>query len=76
MDNRPSVDMHITFKDTKNARHIRCRFHFVKQGVQDDWHTLVWINNQSMVADGMEKVIVNKDLLRKIQYMLTSIGRD
>jgi hypothetical protein len=51
MDNRSAVDMNISFKDTKNARHIRRINHFVKQGVQDEWHTLAWIRNQSMVAD-------------------------
>jgi hypothetical protein len=30
MDNISSVDMSITFKDIKNARHTRRRFHFVK----------------------------------------------
>ena len=33
MDNRSAVDMSVTFKDTKNAHHIRRHFHFVKQGV-------------------------------------------
>jgi hypothetical protein len=72
MDNRSTVYMFTTFKDTKNARHIRRIFHFVKQGVQDEWHTLVWISNQSMVADGMTKVLAKKDLLHKIQYCTCS----
>ena len=76
MDNRSAVDMSITFKDTKNSRHIRRRFHFVKQGVEDEWHLLVWLSNVAMVADGMTKVLPKKDLLHKVQYMLTSIDRD
>jgi hypothetical protein len=76
MDNISAVDMSINFKDTKNARHTMRRFHVVKQGVQDEWQTLVWISNKSMVADGMTKVLAKKELLHKIQYMLTSIGRD
>jgi hypothetical protein len=31
MDNRSAVDMIINFKEAKNARHIRCRSHFVKK---------------------------------------------
>jgi hypothetical protein len=76
MDIRSSVDMSITFKDTKNARHIRRGFHFVKQGVKGEWHTLVQISNQSTVTDGMSKIEAKKDLLHQIQYMPTSIDRD
>ena len=41
MDKRSAVDMSVSFKDTKNAHHIRCRFHFVKQGVEQLWHKLI-----------------------------------
>jgi hypothetical protein len=75
MNNRPSVDMSITFKDTKNAMYIMYRFYFVKQRVQNAGQPIVWISNQSMVADGMSKVLSKKDLLHKIQYMLNSIDR-
>jgi hypothetical protein len=69
MENISAVDKsitNITFKDTKNAKHIRCRFHLVKQGVPGAWHTFVWINNQSMVADVMTKLLPKKDILHKI----------
>jgi hypothetical protein len=52
--------MIITFKDTKNAIHIRCILHFLKQGVQDVKHTHVWIRNQTMVDDDMTKVFPKK----------------
>ena len=51
MDNKSAVDMIVSFNDTKNACHIRHRFHFVKQGVEQLWHKLNWIRNQYMVAD-------------------------
>ena len=41
MANRSAVDMSVTFKDTKNTRHIRRCFPFVKQGVDQKWHKLV-----------------------------------
>jgi hypothetical protein len=47
MDNRSAVDMSITFKDIDNTMHISRTFYFVKQGVRDEWHTLVWISNKS-----------------------------
>ena len=62
MDNRSAVDMSISFKDTKNARHIRRRFHFVKQGVEQNWHKLIWISNEFMVADVTTKILSKKPL--------------
>jgi hypothetical protein len=76
MDNRSAVDMSHTFKDTKNARHIRRRFHFVKQGVQDSWHKLVWISNEFMLADGMTKVLAKSNLLNIVKYILTLIEKE
>ena len=62
MDNRSAVDMSISFKDTKNARHIRRRFHFVKQGVEQSWHKLTWIRNEFMVVDMKTKILSKKPL--------------
>jgi hypothetical protein len=70
------LDMIITCKDTNNARHVRCLFHAMKQGLQYEWHTPVWISNQCMVADGMTKVLAINDLIHKIQYMLTIIDTE
>jgi hypothetical protein len=49
MDNRSAVDTSITFKNTKNARHIRRIFHVMKQGIQYEWHTLVSWNTLSRI---------------------------
>ena len=57
MDNKSAVDMSLTFKDTKNSRHIRRRFHFVKQGTEEKWHSLTWISNEFMLADVMTKIL-------------------
>jgi hypothetical protein len=76
MDNRSSVDMSITLKDTKNNMHIRRKFHFVKQGIYYEFDTLVWIRKHSMVTDGMAKVLDKKYLMHKIQCMITIIDRN
>jgi hypothetical protein len=77
MDNIPAVDTSITFKDTKNARHIRHIFNFAKQCVYNEWHTLVWIITQYIVTDSIADIfLAKKDLMHKIQYILTSIVRD
>ena len=70
MDNKSAVDMSVTFKDTKNARHICRRFHFVKQGVEQNWHKLVWISNQYMVADVMTKTLQRKALEDQVQWFM------
>jgi hypothetical protein len=71
MDNKSAVDMSVSFKDTKNARHIRRRFHFVKQGVEQFWHKLKWISNQFMVADVMTKILCKKPLEDQTQWFMT-----
>jgi hypothetical protein len=68
MDTIPNVYI---FKDTTNKSYTGCVFHFVKSGVQDARHTLVLISNHSMVADAITKLLVKKELLHKVQYMLT-----
>ena len=71
MDNRSAVDMSVTFKDTKNARHIRRRFHFVKQGQDTKWHKLTWISNLFMLADVMTKILTRKSLEDQLQWFMT-----
>ena len=70
LDNRYAVDMSVTFKDTKNARHIRRHFHFLKQGVDQKWHKLVWISIQFMCADVLTKILQKKPLEDMIQWFV------
>ena len=70
MDNKSAVDMSVSFKDTKNARHIRRRFHFVKQGSEQNWHKLTWISNQFMVADVTTKTLSQKSLESQTQWFM------
>jgi hypothetical protein len=70
MDNKSAVDMSVSFKDTKNARHIRRRFHFVKQGSEQNWHKLIWISNQFMVADVTTKILSQKSLESQTQWFM------
>jgi hypothetical protein len=67
IDNRSALDISITFKYTTNARHVYHRFHFLKQGVEQECHLLVWLSNLAMVADAMTKSFPKKDLLHKVQ---------
>ena len=71
MDNRSAVDMSLTFTDTKNAHHIRRRFHFVKQGAEQNWHKLTWISNEFMVADVKTKILQKKPLEDQVKWFMT-----
>ena len=71
MDNKSAVDMSVSFNNTKNAHHIRHRFHFVKQGVEQMWHKLTWISNQFMVADVTTKTLCNKPLEDQTKWFMT-----
>jgi hypothetical protein len=70
MDSKSAVDMSMSFKDTKNARHIRRRFHFVKQGHEQKWHMLKWISNEFMVADITTKILAKKALEDQLQWCM------
>ena len=70
MENKSAVDMSVSFKDTKNAHHIHCRFHFVKQGLEQLWHKLIWISNQYMVADVTTKPLCNKPLEYQTKWFM------
>ena len=70
MDNKLAVDMSETFKDTKNARHIGRRFHFVKQGTEQNWHTLKWISNEFMLADVMTKILQKGALISQLKWFM------
>ena len=63
--------MSVSFNDTKNAHHIHRRFHFVKQGVEQLWHKLMWISNQLMVADVTTKNFCKKPLDDQTQWFMT-----
>ena len=76
LDNCSAVDMSHTFKDAKNARHIRRHFNFVKQGLQENCHKLVWISDEFMLADGMTKVLAKSNLLNIVKYILTLIEKE
>ena len=71
MDSKSDVDMSVSFKDTKNAHHIHRRFYFVKQGVEQLWHKLIWISNQYMVADVTTKILCKKPLEYQTQWFMT-----
>ena len=71
MDNKSAVDMSISFRDTKNAHHIHRRFHFVKQGVEQLWHKLIWISNQFMVAHVSTKTFCRNTLEYHTQWFMT-----
>jgi hypothetical protein len=72
MDNKSAVDMSVTFKDTKNSRHIRRRFHFVKQGTEENWHCLTWISNEFMLADVMTKILQKGALWAQLKWFMKS----
>ena len=71
MDNKSAVDMSISFKDTKNVCHIHHRFHFVKQGVEQIWHKLIWIRNQFLVSEIATKTLCKKPLEYQTQWLMT-----
>ena len=55
MDSQAAIWMAAADRDTQRTRHISRRFHFVREGVARQQHSLVWIGTKSMVADILTK---------------------
>jgi hypothetical protein len=43
IDNRSAVDMGASFKDTQRTRHMMRRYHYVREGIDNKQHALIWI---------------------------------
>jgi hypothetical protein len=41
IDNRSAVDMGATFKDTQRTLHMMRRYHYVREGVENNQHALI-----------------------------------
>jgi hypothetical protein len=57
IDNRVAVDMGASFKDTQRTRHVMRRYHYMREGVESNQHTLIWITNNAKVADMGTKIL-------------------
>jgi len=55
VDNQATVRMSKNYKITNKNRHIRRRWHFVRQGTMDKLFKLVWIRAEDQLADDMTK---------------------
>ncbi len=71
IDNRSSVDMGTSFKDTQRTRHMMRRYHHVREGVESNQHVLVWITNSAQVADMGTKILgrILLDLFKELIFV-------
>ncbi len=57
IDNRSAVDMGASFKSTQRTRHMMRRYHYVRVGVENNQHALIWIKTTAQVADKGTKIL-------------------
>jgi hypothetical protein len=57
IDNRSAVDMGASFKDTQRTRHMMRRYHYVREGIENKQHALIWITNAAQIADMGTKIL-------------------
>jgi hypothetical protein len=57
IDNRSTVDMGASFKDTQRTQHMMRRYHYVREGVESNQHALIWIPTNAQVAHVGTKII-------------------
>jgi hypothetical protein len=49
--------MGASFKDTQRTRHMMRRYNYVREGVENNQHTLIWITTNAQVADIGTKIL-------------------
>ena len=55
VDNQATVRMSKNYKVTSKNHHVRRRWHFVRQGVQNNLFTLQWVPGKDQLADDCTK---------------------
>jgi hypothetical protein len=69
--NRIVVDMGASFEDTQRTRYMR--YHYVREGVENNQHSLIWITTNAQVADIGTKIL-GRTLLDSL-YLSNSLSR-
>ncbi len=49
--------MGVSFKDMQRTRHMMRRYHHMREGVESNQYTLIWITTTAQVADTGTKIL-------------------
>ncbi len=49
--------MGANFKDTQRTRYMMRRYHYVREGVENNQHSMIWITTNAQVADIGTKIL-------------------
>ncbi len=55
--NMSAIDMGASFKDTQRTRYMMRRYHYVREGVENNQHSMIWITTNAQVADIGTKIL-------------------
>jgi hypothetical protein len=69
IDNRSAVDMGASFKDTQRTWHMMWKYHYVREGVENNQHTLIWITTTAQVADMGTKMLGSLDSFKELIFV-------
>ena len=61
--------MVVSFKDTQRSRHMMRGYHYVREGVENNQHALIWITTTAQVT-GMGTKILGKILLDSFKELI------
>jgi len=73
LDNRSTIDVGASYKDTKHTRHIMRKYHYVREGVDSKKHTLIWIPTEFQLADLGTKVLTAARVQFLLRYMMVKV---
>jgi hypothetical protein len=57
IDNRRAVDIVASFKETQRTKQMMRRYYYVREGVENNQHALIWIIITTQVADMGTKIL-------------------
>jgi hypothetical protein len=69
IENRTAVNMDASFKYTQRTRHMMRIYHYVREGVESNQHSLIWIMNMIQLAD-MGTRILGRTLLGSFKELV------
>ena len=73
VDNSATVRMAQNYKPTKNNRHIARRFHYVRQGQENQEHILIWIPAEDQLADDLTKTQASATSLKHVNRSMITL---
>ena len=73
LDSKSSMCLSKNVKDTKHARHIASRMHFIRNGERCNMHKNDWCEGGLQLADLGTKNVSEPDITQRMKYIMVRL---